>query len=269
MKFKNKAWITGGCIIAACMTLGLQASFADDVKSGDAFFEELTQDSGTLQDLRVRLEQARREVSESQNRSRSLNADLEVARSQGSLFREQAIRLRDSLRITELERDEAYRNAREWDEMAELYIIARKIMKAKEAQDAAQRWRARGAQLASRVEGIKRDIMQLEVSITEVTQRLGSINQAIEAEKQRLKSAQQNVAHLTDRVMLSDREQNGKAPEQRFGTQGRTQDGCWIPWTIQDVAELDSLRADYGLEPFSEYFRRMNELYGSPSCQWP
>jgi hypothetical protein len=78
-----------------------------------------------------------------------------------------------------------------------------------------------------------------------------------------------DVAYLTDRVMVNERIQTGRPAEQLFGSQGYMEAGCWVPQTILDAGGLDVRRAQYGLEPFSEYFRRINEDIGSSSCRWP
>lgn len=65
----------------------------------------------------------------------------------------------------------------------------------------------------------------------------------------------QNVAYLTDRVLLAE----GK--KQRFGTQFHFADGKLQPRPIEDEAKVDQRRAELGLMPLAEYAKELEKLY--------
>ena len=65
------------------------------------------------------------------------------------------------------------------------------------------------------------------------------------------------LAYLTDRVLLAE----GK--KQLYGSYPtRGPNGELIPQPIEDERNLDRRRAALGLQPFAEYWRRVNKQYG-------
>ena len=65
------------------------------------------------------------------------------------------------------------------------------------------------------------------------------------------------LAYLTDRVLLAE----GK--KQLYGSYPtRGPNGELIPQPIEDEANLDRRRAELGLQPFAEYWRRINQQFG-------
>ena len=67
--------------------------------------------------------------------------------------------------------------------------------------------------------------------------------------------AQENVAFLTDRVLLAE----GK--KQRYGTQFAAVDGKLQPRPLEDEANVDKLRAQVGLPPLAEYLKEAEMVY--------
>jgi hypothetical protein len=59
--------------------------------------------------------------------------------------------------------------------------------------------------------------------------------------------SQQNLAYLTDRVLLKE----GK--NQIYGTQFVIRDGEWVPLNLEDKENVDARRAEAGLPPLDEY----------------
>jgi len=70
-----------------------------------------------------------------------------------------------------------------------------------------------------------------------------------------------NYAYLTDRVLVAE-----KKP-QLYGTQFNSKDGEFIPFPIEDEANVDKRRQAMGLEPLAEYKRRLLEVYGKPDAR--
>jgi len=69
-------------------------------------------------------------------------------------------------------------------------------------------------------------------------------------------ASKRNLAYLTDRV----RRHSGEP--QLFGTQfEQKENGEWGPQPIEDPENLEKRRKEFGLEPFSEYEKRMEELH--------
>jgi hypothetical protein len=68
--------------------------------------------------------------------------------------------------------------------------------------------------------------------------------------------SQTDVAYLTDRVLLAE----GK--KQRFGTQFMLSDGKWAPRPLEDPANIDKLRKEAGLQPFADYKKQLEAMYG-------
>lgn len=69
-------------------------------------------------------------------------------------------------------------------------------------------------------------------------------------------ASKRNLAYLTDRVRVN----SGKP--QLFGTQfKKNKDGKWGPRPIKNPENLEKRRKEFGLEPFSEYEKRMEELH--------
>ena len=65
------------------------------------------------------------------------------------------------------------------------------------------------------------------------------------------------LAYLTDRVLL------GEGKKQLYGSYPtRGPNGELIPQPIEDEANLDRRRAALGLQPFAEYWRRVNKQLG-------
>lgn len=65
------------------------------------------------------------------------------------------------------------------------------------------------------------------------------------------------LAYLTDRVLLAE----GK--KQLYGSYPtRGPNGELIPQPIEDETNLDRRRAELGLQPFAEYWRRINKQFG-------
>ncbi|MDD4761892.1 MAG: hypothetical protein PHZ25_02635 [Candidatus Pacebacteria bacterium] len=62
-------------------------------------------------------------------------------------------------------------------------------------------------------------------------------------------------AYLTDRILLSE----GK--KQIYGTQFHKNKGKLVPRPIKNRKELENLRKSAGLEPFSEYKKKMSNLF--------
>ncbi len=59
--------------------------------------------------------------------------------------------------------------------------------------------------------------------------------------------SQQNLAHLTDRVLLAE----GK--NQIYGSQFVVREGEWVPLRLEDEKNVDARRAEAGLPPLDEY----------------
>jgi hypothetical protein len=70
--------------------------------------------------------------------------------------------------------------------------------------------------------------------------------------------SQQNVAYLTDRVLLAE----GK--KQVYGTQFTLTDGKWKPRPLEDEANVDLRRVEVGLPPLAEYAKEIEAYYGGP-----
>jgi hypothetical protein len=65
------------------------------------------------------------------------------------------------------------------------------------------------------------------------------------------------LAYLTDRVLL------GEGKKQLYGSYPtRGPNGELIPQPIEDEANIDRRRAALGLQPFAEYWRRVNKQFG-------
>jgi hypothetical protein len=69
--------------------------------------------------------------------------------------------------------------------------------------------------------------------------------------------SQQNVAYLTDRVLLTE----GK--KQLYGTQVTLTDGKWKPRPLEDEANVDKRRSAVGLPPLAEYLKSVEAFYGT------
>lgn len=83
-------------------------------------------------------------------------------------------------------------------------------------------------------------------------QALGLLKKAVKKED----ASKRNLVYLTDRVLRH----SGKP--QLFGTQfEEKKDGKWGPQPIEDPEHLDERRKKFGLEPFSEYEKIMEELH--------
>src|SRR5215475_3850127 len=70
-----------------------------------------------------------------------------------------------------------------------------------------------------------------------------------------------NYAYLTDRVLVAE-----KKP-QLYGTQFNSKDGEFIPFPIEDEANVDKRRQAMGLEPLAEYKSRLLKVYGKPDAR--
>jgi hypothetical protein len=70
--------------------------------------------------------------------------------------------------------------------------------------------------------------------------------------------SQQNLAYLTDRVLLAE----GK--KQLYGTQFTLVDGKWQPRPLEDEPNVDKRRAEVGLPPLAAYRRLIDKEYGAP-----
>ncbi|QDU57185.1 DUF6624 domain-containing protein [Aeoliella mucimassa] len=68
--------------------------------------------------------------------------------------------------------------------------------------------------------------------------------------------SQQNVAYLTDRVLVAQ----GKP--QKFGTQLHVEAGELVLRPTQDEATLDERRAAIGLQPVADYLQMARQMYG-------
>ena len=64
-----------------------------------------------------------------------------------------------------------------------------------------------------------------------------------------------NLAELTDRVL------NNEGKNQFYGTSARRENGKLVPKPIEDEAKVDKRRAELGLQPLAEYYRRLNRKY--------
>jgi hypothetical protein len=64
-----------------------------------------------------------------------------------------------------------------------------------------------------------------------------------------------NLAELTDRVL------NNESKNQFYGTSARRENGKLVPKPIEDEANVDKRRAELGLQPLAEYYRRLNRKY--------
>ncbi len=73
--------------------------------------------------------------------------------------------------------------------------------------------------------------------------------------------SKRNYAYLTDRVLVAE-----KKP-QVYGTQFERKDGDFVPFPIEDEANVDRRRQAMGLQPLAEYKKRLLEVYGKPSTQ--
>ncbi len=63
------------------------------------------------------------------------------------------------------------------------------------------------------------------------------------------------VAFLTDRVLAHD----GK--KQIYGTQGKMEDGEFVPFPLEDEEHIDSLRSSVGLPPLEQYKEMVKSMY--------
>jgi hypothetical protein len=64
-----------------------------------------------------------------------------------------------------------------------------------------------------------------------------------------------NLAYLTDRLLVADKKR------QLYGTQFTWKDGEWVPFPIEDEANVDKRRKEMGLESMAEYTKALRELY--------
>ena len=79
--------------------------------------------------------------------------------------------------------------------------------------------------------------------------------QLMEAAAKRDEVSKQDLAYLTDRVLV------GEGKKQRFGTQFKEDKGEMVPQPIEDEANVDSRRAEAGLVPLAEYKKMVEEMY--------
>ena len=63
------------------------------------------------------------------------------------------------------------------------------------------------------------------------------------------------IAYLTDRLLAFD----GK--KQIYGTQGKMEDGEFVPFPLEDEEHVDSLRASVGLPPLDQYKNMVKSMY--------
>lgn len=54
---------------------------------------------------------------------------------------------------------------------------------------------------------------------------------------------------------------------QIYGSQFTSENGQWVPQTIEDPANVDKRRAEVGLGPLEEYARNLREAYGPPPAK--
>lgn len=71
--------------------------------------------------------------------------------------------------------------------------------------------------------------------------------------------SQQNVAYLTDRVLLAE----GK--KQLYGTQFTLINGAWSARPLEDESNVDKRRAAVGLPPLADYVKDIEAVYGGGS----
>lgn len=67
--------------------------------------------------------------------------------------------------------------------------------------------------------------------------------------------SQQNLAYLTDRVLLAE------GQNQVYGTQFSRRDGKWAPLKLDDPENVDTRRAEVGLPPLAEYAEILENFY--------
>jgi hypothetical protein len=67
-----------------------------------------------------------------------------------------------------------------------------------------------------------------------------------------------HIAYLTDRILV------GRGKKQRFGTQGKWEQGKLVASPIEDPEHVDERRKSVGLEPLAEYFKQMEKAYSQP-----
>jgi hypothetical protein len=77
----------------------------------------------------------------------------------------------------------------------------------------------------------------------------------LEAAVQKKQADLQDLAYLTDRVLLAE----GK--KQLYGTQGMHTDNGIVPSPIEDEANVDARRKALKMMPLAKYFAMMNEFY--------
>ena len=77
-----------------------------------------------------------------------------------------------------------------------------------------------------------------------------------------------NEIPSADVAMLADRVAVHQNRPQRYGTQFQLRDGALVADSIENMALLDSLRADVRLPPMQEYAKILRELYNVP-VEWP
>lgn len=85
----------------------------------------------------------------------------------------------------------------------------------------------------------------------------------VEAAAARGELEKQHVALLTDRVLVAQ----GKP--QRYGSQFHTKGTDWVPFPIEDEANVDERRAAMDLVPLAEYKAQLLQLYGRPTPDLP
>jgi hypothetical protein len=51
---------------------------------------------------------------------------------------------------------------------------------------------------------------------------------------------------------------------QIYGSQFKTENGQWVPETLEDPANVDKRRAEVGLGPLEQYAQDLREMYGPP-----
>jgi hypothetical protein len=77
----------------------------------------------------------------------------------------------------------------------------------------------------------------------------------IEAAFKRKEVTGQELAYLTDRVLV------GEKKKQIYGTQFVLKSGRYVPQPIEDEANVDRRRNEMGLQSFAEYAKALNQLY--------
>jgi hypothetical protein len=78
---------------------------------------------------------------------------------------------------------------------------------------------------------------------------------AVEAAVKNNDASRQDMAYLTDRVRVADKQ------KQVYGTQLRETDGKLEPHPIEDEDHVDERRKDVGLPPLAEYLKVAREFY--------